>query len=203
MTMVLAMSPEDPTSRARGRQPIEPVTVVVRRTVRAGRERDCEAWLERLLKDAASLPGFLGTNVIRPTAGSREYTSIFRFDTVENLRRFEESDLRRRALAAVSDFVEGDALWEKLSGLELWFSPPAGTIAPTPSRFRMALVMIAVVYGLVLSIGKLVGLVLEAAPLPLRLLVTITIEVFFMTYVLMPRLTRALARFIFPKEKNG
>jgi antibiotic biosynthesis monooxygenase (ABM) superfamily enzyme len=182
---------------------LEPVTVVVRRTVRAGHEKDYEAWLARLLKDAASLPGFLGTNVIRPPTGSREYTSVFRFDTVENLRHFEESDLRRRALAEVVDFVEGDAMWEKLSGLELWFSPPPGTVAPVPSRFRMALVMIVVVYGLVFSIGKLVGLVLADAPLPLRLLVTITIEVFFMTYVLMPRLTRALARFIYPKEKNG
>lgn len=183
--------------------PLDPVTVVVRRTVRAGRERDYEAWLAALLRGAASLPGFLGTNVIRPTAGSREYTSVFRFDTVDHLRQFEESDLRRRALAAVTDLVEGDAMWEKLSGLELWFSPPPGTVAPVPSRLRMALVMIVVVYGLVLSIGKVVALVLAGVPMPLRLLVTITLEVFFMTYVLMPRLTRALARFIFPKEKNG
>ncbi len=58
--------------------------------------------------------------------------------------------------------------------------------------------MIVVVYGLVLSLGKLVGLVLAAAPAPLRLLVTIVIEVLLMTYVLMPRITRWLARWIYP-----
>jgi len=64
----------------------------------------------------------------------------------------------------------------------------------------MALVLVAVVYGLVMSIGQLVGLVLEGTPQQVRLLVTITIEVFIMTYLLMPRLTRWLARWIYPKK---
>jgi antibiotic biosynthesis monooxygenase (ABM) superfamily enzyme len=181
----------------------EPVTVVVTRRVKAGREAAYEAWLERLLSQAKSLPGYLGTTVQRPPPGGREYTSVFRFDTVDHLRAFEESDLRRRALLEVGDLVEADAAWSRLTGLELWFTPPPGTVVPQPSRFRMALVMIAVVYGLVLSIGSLVALVLGAAPAPLRLLVTITIEVFLMTYVLMPRLTKALAGFIYPRPKGG
>lgn len=176
----------------------EPVTVVATRQVKAGREKDYEAWLERLLAGAKALPGYLGTTVHRPAAGSREYTSIFRFETVEHLRAFEASDLRARALREVVDLVEADAAWSQLSGLELWFTPPPGTVMPQPSKLRMALVMIAVVYGLVFSIGSLVAQVLAAAPMPLRLLVTITIEVFFMTYVLMPRLTRLLAKFIYP-----
>jgi antibiotic biosynthesis monooxygenase (ABM) superfamily enzyme len=180
----------------------EPVTVVVKRRVKAGREAEYEAWLERLLAGAKGLPGYLGTTVTRPPAGSREYTSVFRFDSVAHLEAFEQSDLRRRALLEVMDLVEADARWEKLTGLELWFSPPPGTVVPQPSRFRMALVMIVVVYGLVFSIGTLVAKVLAEAPQPVRLLVTITIEVFLMTYVLMPRLTRALARFIYPAPKG-
>lgn len=182
----------------------EPVTVVVTRRVRAGHEAAYEAWLARLVRDAAALPGYLGTSVHRPAPGGpREYTSVFRFDSVESLRAFEASDLRRRALAEVVEHVEADAVWRKLTGLELWFTPPPGTVVPQPSRLRMALVMIAVVYGLVLSIGQLVGLVLGPAPASLRLLVTITIEVFLMTYVLMPRLTRWLARWIYPAAPSG
>lgn len=182
----------------------EPVTVVVTRRVRPGHEAAYEAWLDRLVHAAAELPGYLGTSVHRPaSSGPREYTSIFRFDSVEHLRAFEGSDLRRRALAEVVDHVEADAVWRKLTGLELWFTPPPGTVMPQPSRLRMALVMIAVVYGLVLSIGQLVALVLAGAPSPLRLLVTITIEVFLMTYVLMPRLTRWLARWIYVSSPHG
>ena len=177
----------------------EAVTVIVRRSVRAGREADYEAWLARLIEEASRLPGYLGTVIHRPAAsGPREYTSVFRFDSLEHLRTFEVSDLRRRALAEVVDLVEGDAVWEKLTGLEAWFAPPPGTVVPQPSRFRMALVMIAVVYVLVLSIGNAVALLLSSAPVAARLLVTITIEVFFMTYVLMPRLTRWIAKWIYP-----
>jgi antibiotic biosynthesis monooxygenase (ABM) superfamily enzyme len=177
----------------------EPVTVVVTRRVRAGRQKDYEAWLERLIAEASHLPGYLGTHVLRPASpASREYTSVFRFDSVAHLRAFEASDLRRDALAQVVDLVEADATWRQLTGLELWFTPPAGTAVPQPSRARMALVMIAVVYGLVLSIGQLVALTFSSAPPRLRLLVTITLEVLLMTYVLMPRLTRWLARWIYP-----
>ncbi len=179
----------------------EPVTVVVTRRVKVGREAAYEASLTRLTEDAKALPGYLGTVVQRPgPAAPREYTSVFRFDSVEHLRAFEESDLRRRALAEVVELVEADAVWRELTGLELWFTPPPGTVVPQPSRLRMALVMIGVVYGLVLSIGSLVALALAAAPAPIRLLVTITLEVFLMTYVLMPRLTRWLARWIYPKR---
>ncbi|MEZ4404911.1 MAG: antibiotic biosynthesis monooxygenase [Polyangiales bacterium] len=179
----------------------EPVTVVVTRRVRPGHEADYESWLDRLIEGASTMSGYVGARVQRPGAGEPPvYTSVFRFESVESLRAFEESDLRRRALSEVTRFVEADAVWSRLTGLELWFTPPPGTVVPQPSRFRMALVMIAVVYGLVLSLGKLVGAVMASAPFALRLLVTLVIEVFLMTYVIMPRLTRWLARWIYPKR---
>ena len=66
----------------------------------------------------------------------------------------------------------------------------------------MALLMIAVVFALVLAIGAAVDAAAQllpiAVPQPARLLVTITLEVLLMTYWLMPRLTRHLARWIYP-----
>lgn len=179
------------------------VTVVATRKVKAGHESAYEAWLGRLIHDASAMPGYLGANIVRPGRGAREYTSVFRFDSVEHLRAFEESELRRRALSEVVPHVEADAVWRKLTGLELWFTPPPGTVVPQPSRWRMALLLIAVVYGLVLSIGQLVALALSSAPFQLRLLVTITLEVFVMTYILMPRLTRWLARWIYPASPKA
>lgn len=96
-------------------------------------------------------------------------------------------------------------MWERLTGLEFWFTPPPGTVVPQPSRSRMALLMIGVVFSLVLSIGAAVNaaaaLLPVALPYPLRLLLTITIEVLFMTYWLMPQLTRRLARWIYPARQ--
>ncbi|MEX1362355.1 MAG: antibiotic biosynthesis monooxygenase [Nannocystaceae bacterium] len=68
----------------------EAVTVVMTRRVKPGREPDYEAWLHRLIEAAKEFPGYLGTTVQPPaSSGPREYTSVVRFDSVRNLRRFE------------------------------------------------------------------------------------------------------------------
>ena len=180
----------------------ETVTVVVTRKVKQGREPEYEDWLRRLLEESKSMEGYLGATVQKPAAGSSEYTSIFRFDSVDNLRKFEESELRAKYLREVIDYVDEDAAWKKFTGLEFWFSPPKGTVIPQPSRFRMALVMIVVVFGLVLSIGQLVGIIAAGVPSFIRLFVTISIEIFLMTYVLMPHITRLLAKWIYPTSKT-
>lgn len=173
------------------------VTVVVRRRVRAGSEARYEDWLKRLIADASAMPGYMGADIHRPQPGSREYVSVFRFDSLTNLGAFETSDLRRRYLEEVVPLVEGDATWDRLTGLEFWFSPPPGTKLPQPSPLRMALLLIVVVYLLVLTIGAAVNYLLSGWPQPLRLLITIVLEVFAMTYLVMPRLTRRLARWIY------
>lgn len=176
-----------------------PVTVIIRRRVKANKLSDYEDWLRRFQEEAHSqLTGYLGATTQRPSGGlSREYLSVLRFATLADLRRFETSEFRSSYLAEAVNYVEGDAIWEKLSGLEFWFSAPAGTVLPQPSRFRMALVMTAVVFGLVLSIGTLVNFFFDGLPPTLRLLITIIFEVFLMTYWLMPRLTRLLAPWIY------
>jgi uncharacterized protein len=148
------------------------------------------------------LKGYIGSTIQRPPPGSTEYTSIFRFDNVDNLHKFEESEMRSRYLREVIDYVEADAAWKKYTGLEFWFSPPKGAIVPQPSRLRMALVTIAIVFGLVISIGQVVNMVAVQVPPYLRLFVTISIEIFLMTYLLMPRITRLLAKWIYPSSKT-
>jgi uncharacterized protein len=184
----------------------QPVTVVITRKVKPGREKDYEAWLLELQSEARGLPGYLGVTTQRPAAGGpREYVSAIRFATLADLRAFEGSELRARHLALVGDLVEADAVWERTTGLEFWFTPPPGTVVAQPSRSRMALVMVIVVFGLVLSIGTLVNAAAAMLPVPvpypLRLLFTITLEVLLMTYWLMPQITRRLAPWIYPARR--
>lgn len=185
----------------------EPVTVLIRRRVKPARESDYEAWLQRLQTEARTLPGYLGVTTQRPAAnGPREYLMAVRFDSLAHLREFETSELRQRYLAEVQPLVESDAVWEQLTGLELWFSAPAGTVVPQPSRPRMALLMIAVVFTLVLVLGTAVNALFAGLPFdtpyPVRLLVTIALEVVLMTWWLMPWLTRHLAAWIYPQRKT-
>jgi len=181
---------------------VEPVTVVVTRRVKAGREAEYEAWLEKLIAAAVDLPGYLGTTVHRPRPGEpRVYTAIYRFDSVEHLHGFEHSESRRRALAQVGDFVEADAVFRTATGLELWFTPPAGTVVAQPTRWRMAALMTVVIYVLVLVLGGLARRLMPGVRFELRLAVTLVIEVALMTYLVMPLLTRRLARWIYPRAR--
>jgi hypothetical protein len=181
----------------------EPVTIVVRRRVKVGREKDYEAWLEHLTKSVADkFAGYLGAEFHRPAGAGGEYRSVFRFDSVEHLDAFERSDFRAAMLAEAAPMFAADAAWERMTGLEFWFDPPPGTKVPQPSPHRMALVLIAVVFTLVLILNLTLGPFMTGWPLPLRVLVTVCIQVGLMTYVIMPRLTPLIARFIYPKSKT-
>ena len=181
----------------------DPVTVVVRRKVRPGQEKAYEAWLERLTRGAAEhFPGYLGAEFHRPAGAGDAYRSVFRFDSLEHLEAFERSGFRASMLAEASPLFAADAAWERLTGLEFWFDPPPGTKVPQPSPHRMALVLVAVVFTLVLILNLVLGPLMAGWPLALRLLVTVCIQVGLMTYVIMPRLTPLIARFIFPKSRT-
>jgi len=177
-----------------------PVTLVLTRRVRSGKEAEYEEWLRRQFADAEALPGFMGADVERPApdAKVREYTSVIRFDSVKNLRAFEHSDMRRKYLTEVVDLVEGDASWHRLSGLEFWFTPPKGTVVPQASRFRMLLVTMATVYFLVMTFGQVTIRLLAGTPFAVRMAALVVVQVTLMTYVFMPRVTRLMARWIYP-----
>ena len=69
----------------------QPVTVSVSRKVIAGKEKEYEQWLGGISKAGAKYPGHLGVNVLRPCSATKgEYVVIYRFDSYENARRWEE-----------------------------------------------------------------------------------------------------------------
>ncbi|MCA9563274.1 MAG: antibiotic biosynthesis monooxygenase [Myxococcales bacterium] len=176
----------------------EGVTLVVTRKVKPGKDEAYKDWLTRLHGAVDSMPGFVGAMVQAPVGESREYTSIYRFDSVEALRRFEGSSERRRLVAEISHLVEADAVWKRYTGCEFWFAPPAGAPVPQPSRFRMAVLLTIVVFSLVVPLGALFDFLLPFLPKMARIFVSIASEIFLMTYVLMPYLTRHLTRWIYP-----
>lgn len=181
----------------------DPVTIVVRRRVKPGREAAYEAWLTRLTEGAAqNFAGYLGAEFHRPPVPGGEYRSVFRFDSLDHLEAFETSDFRAEMLREGADLFAADAAWERMTGLEFWFDPPAGTRVPQPSPHRMALVLIAVVFCLVLILNLALGPVMAGWPLAPRVLLTVTIQVGLMTYVIMPRLTPLIARFVYPSTQT-
>lgn len=181
------------------------VTAVVTRRVKPGHEAAYEAALARLQADGAAFDGYLGATTQRPAPGAAEpvYISVIRFASLAQWQAFEHSERRAAFAAEVAPHVQADAVWDTHTGLEFWFSPPAGTVVAQPVRWRMALVMVVVVYALVALIGGAVAALLPSVPAPLRLLLTIALEVALLTWWLMPRLTRWLAPWIYPRARRA
>jgi antibiotic biosynthesis monooxygenase (ABM) superfamily enzyme len=182
-----------------------PVTTVVRRHVKPGREADYETWLTALQTDAHALPGYLGAEVLRPRASGEPYVSIFRFVSPATLHAFETSDIRKRHLARLPPLVDAEAELERLSGLEVWFDPPPGTVAAQPVRWRMVILLIVTVLILVEALGLVVRFVLPDLPRPAATALVVVMQVLLLTYVFLPALTRRFAFWLFPvpKPANG
>ncbi len=177
-----------------------PVTVVVSRRVRRGREPGYEAWLAGVLGAAKQFPGHLGANVVRPAHSGGDYVLIFRFDNEAHLLAWERSPERAHWLAQVEPLVEGDVQRERISGLEFWFTPPAGS-AHAPPRWKMAVVLALVIWPLSTALARVLAPWLEPVPWWLRGAPVVAVMVPLMTWVVMPQVLRLLAGWLYPPAR--
>jgi uncharacterized protein len=68
-----------------------PVTAVASRRVKRGRKREFEEWVGGILAAANTYPGYLGSEVLRPSdPEDDEYRIVFRFDHASNLQAWEK-----------------------------------------------------------------------------------------------------------------
>ena len=180
-----ASSPEDAS-----------VTVTVARKVAPGREADFEEWVQGIMEAAAKFPGFLGGGVLRPPRAGREWHVVYRFADAEKQRAWEASAERAAWLARADEFARETGTTH-VSGLETWFALP-GRTAPAPPKWKMAIVTFAAVYPLALLVTVALAPRTAAWPLLLRPVAFAGVLVPLMTWVVMPRLTRLLRRWLYP-----
>src|ERR1043165_3015051 len=82
------------------------VTAVIEHDVRAGAEAAYEEWLQHITICAQQFVGHIGVNLLRPPAGSRRYTIVVRFDTLEHLQEWLGSETRRQLITQVGPLLE-------------------------------------------------------------------------------------------------
>jgi uncharacterized protein len=178
-----------------------PVTTTVTRRVKPGHETFYEQFLEGIISAASQFPGHLGVEVFRPPSATGEYRTVYRFDTAEHLRAWLDSDERAAWLERAEPHVIGPMHTSFVTGLESWFTLPgqSGT-APPPPR-KMALLTWITIFPLITATVAITGPLLEELPLVLRLGITTALTVALMTWVVMPRVTRLLRRWLYPEHR--
>jgi antibiotic biosynthesis monooxygenase (ABM) superfamily enzyme len=188
----------------------KPVTVIVKRIAKKDKIKEFEEWLSGVSKEVSRQEGNMGIDIIKPTPNSSnkskpEYVIIFRFNTYENLDKWEKSPIRHEWLQKGRKLAESDYDVQKMTGLEFWFTPyfndessPMIPLQPPP-RYKMVIVTIPVISILLLTLVPQIHFLTEmlSIPFPIRLVIALTITVLLMTYVIMPLLTKLLKPWLF------
>lgn len=176
-------------------------TVVITHRVRSDKQAEYEEWLKEIAPLCRASPGHLDWHIVRPIAGVTEtYTIIIRFDTTEHLKNWMGSSERGRLIAKVRPLFAGADDFYISSGLDFWFAP-AGARAKIPVRWKQFLITWSAIYPLVLGVPLITTPVLSLLGVPdnpqLHTLAATAVVVYLMIYVVMPRYTRLVQRWLF------
>jgi uncharacterized protein len=152
-------------------------------------------------------PGpFPGISVRRssaPASGAGgEYRIIYRFDSPAHLRGWLDSGERAAWLNRAEPHVAGPMRTQFLTGLEGWFTLPAQPDAPPPPAYKMAALTWVTIFSLITLVVVASAPLLGPLPLVPRLAVTTVVTVSLMTWVVMPRVTRLLHRWLYPGRRR-
>ena len=179
-----------------------PVTATVTRRVKPGHEPDYEEFLAGINGAAKAFPGYLGEEVFRPAGGAGgEYRIIYRFDSPAHLRAWLDSGERAAWLTRAEPHVAGPMRTEILTGLESWFTLPTQPGAPPPPPYKMAILTWATIFPLITLVVVASAPLIGGLPLVPRLAVTTLVTVSLMTWVVMPRVTWLLRRWLYPGRR--
>jgi uncharacterized protein len=176
-------------------------TVVITHRVRAGKLADYDNWLNEIAPLCKASPGHLDWQIIRPVSGLTEtYTVIIRFDTSDNLRRWMGSSERQRLIERARPILAQDDNYTIQSGLDFLFTPAGGN-TKVPVRWKQFFVTWSAIYPLVLTVPLVIVPALHLVGWSenrylVALFVTAAV-VFLMVYVVMPRYTKLVRRWLF------
>jgi uncharacterized protein len=173
----------------------------VTRRVKPGHEELYEQLLEGIIAAASAFPGHLGVEVFRPQSPAGEYRTVYRFDTAEHLRAWLDSDERAAWLERAEPNLVAPPRTSFVTGLETWFTLPAQPGAAPPPPYKMALVTWIAIFPLITAIVAITGPTLKDLPLAVRLGITTALTVPLMTWLVMPRVTRLLHRWLYPEHR--
>ncbi|UFH53442.1 antibiotic biosynthesis monooxygenase [Spirosoma sp. KNUC1025] len=173
-------------------------TIIIQRPYK-NNIHDYEAWLKEIVPLAQASPGHRGVNIIRPHGNTEEYTIVLHFSSETNLRNWLESDTRKQLVEKVRPFLNTEEKIEIRTGLEFWFTPPQSNKAAPP--YKQFLITLSAIFPLSMLVSWLLAPLFAALPflsvLYIRAFLSSLIIVALMTFVIMPRYVRLVARWLY------
>lgn len=191
------------------RETVDPsgaVTLAFTRRIRAGCEREFEAWMKEITGAAARQPGYLGATVMKPAYESAPpgrghlFTAVFRFDSEAHWQAWAASPERAALLARGDAISQTEREVQHCEGLDYWFMLPDAPAATAPPKWKMALLLTGIVFTLLQGIGPLYAPLGAFLHIRLVQLLTVATTASLVTWFVLPTATKLLRGWLFPKS---
>ncbi|MEX6690005.1 hypothetical protein QTN47_21025 [Danxiaibacter flavus] len=179
----------------------EGATVVIAHQIIDGKHQEYENWLDEIGPIARNANGHINWQIIRPIPGlTYLYTIIIRFDTIDNLKLWMESEDRKRLVEKIRPLLKTDDNYDIITGLDFLFSPQNNKAKP-PVRWKQFLTTWSAIYPLSILIPSALIPFLRMLKVPPSRIVDAFfvsgIIVFLMVYLVMPHYTRWIKKWLY------
>jgi len=176
-------------------------TVVINHQIIDGKQNQYEDWLSEIGSICRSYVGNIDWQIIRPIPNlTFDYTVIIRFDTIENLTKWMESNDRKNLIKKAQPLFSKDDKYLIKSGLDFLFTNNNEN-QKIPARWKQYLVTWSAIYPLSTLIPLLVLPVLKILNFPenrfINSLFISGVIVAIMVYLIMPNYTKLIKKWLY------
>jgi antibiotic biosynthesis monooxygenase (ABM) superfamily enzyme len=178
-----------------------PGVVAIAHCVKPGLEAAFEEALRGVTLAASTFPGYLGSDVLYPSSKRGLWQLIIRFDTPEHLQEWEESVICQGWIARAEALTVDDPQVIHVNSLEAWFALPEIPKSSPPPKWKTAIVSAVGLYPVISVMPTILRPITSGLPFWLANLVSISIMMPLMTWVIMPQVTRLFKGWLYPNNK--
>lgn len=176
-------------------------SVVITHHILDGKQAEYETWLDEILPVAKNADGFIDWQVVRPIPNlTFVYTVIIRFDTIENLKNWMESDARKKLIDKAHPLFTKEDNYEIKSGLDFLFYGEKADIK-TPVRWKQYLATWSAIFPLSILMQLVLLPFLRQLDIPanryLDTFISTGCLVFLVIFVVMPNYTKLIRKWLF------
>jgi antibiotic biosynthesis monooxygenase (ABM) superfamily enzyme len=172
-----------------------PAKIVIERLVHPGADAAFMAWAARLTRSASKAAGHEGTSVL--SAANHARFILLRFASQGELDAWQHSFDYGSLMHEADAISQAGAVNQRRSGLETWFTlPDLPMPSAPPPKWKMALLTWVSLLPMVIALGYVFAPF--GMPFLAQVALTTAIPVSMLTWVVMPRLTRALYAWLYP-----
>jgi antibiotic biosynthesis monooxygenase (ABM) superfamily enzyme len=176
-------------------------SVVINHHILDGKQSQYEDWLNEIGPICRTSVGNIDWQIIRPIPGlTFNYTVIIRFDTIENLKNWMESEDRKNLIEKAKPLFAKDDKYFIKSGLDFLFTTENEN-QKIPVRWKQYLVTWSAIYPLSILIPLIVFPIFEILNIPenrfINSFFVSGLVVLIMVYLLMPNYTRLIKKWLY------